>query len=106
MIKFLKVLQVFKPWESLIKVNEEFKTGVKIKAVGNVKEKNYCSVEKKSRWNHRELMLILIGWRNWLWQMQEVTRRGNVGRKGQVREIHKMEGATEILFFRQNIDFA
>lgn len=47
MIKFLKVLQVFKPWESLIKVNEEFKIGVKIKAVGNVKEKNYYSAKKK-----------------------------------------------------------
>lgn len=40
MIKLQKVLQVFKPWESLIKVNEEFKTGAKIKAVGNVQEKN------------------------------------------------------------------
>lgn len=46
MIKFFKVFQVFKPWESLIKVNEEFKMGVKIKAVGNGREKNYYSVEK------------------------------------------------------------
>lgn len=30
MLKF-KISQVFKPWENLIKVNEEFKTGVKIK---------------------------------------------------------------------------
>lgn len=46
MIKFQKVLQVFKPWESLIKVNEEFKTGVKIKAVGNVKEKMTIRLKK------------------------------------------------------------
>lgn len=33
MIKFVNILQVFKLWESLIKANEEFKTGVQIKAI-------------------------------------------------------------------------
>lgn len=59
MIKFFKVLQVFKPWESLIKVNEEFKMGVKIKAVGNVKEKITIQLKKIQK-SHRELMLIII----------------------------------------------
>lgn len=51
MIKLQKVLQVFKPWESLIKVNEEFKTGAKIKAVGNVQEKNDYQVGGKKKKN-------------------------------------------------------
>lgn len=52
MIKLQKVLQVFKPWESLIKVNEEFKTGAKIKAVGNVQEKMTIRLgeKKKKTW--------------------------------------------------------
>jgi len=49
MIKLQKVLQVFKPWESLIKVNEEFKTGAKIKAVGNVQEKMTIRLGKKKK---------------------------------------------------------
>lgn len=52
MIKLQKVLQVFKPWESLIKVNEEFKTGANIKAVGNVQEKMTIKLgEKKTKKN-------------------------------------------------------
>lgn len=41
MIKFQKVLQVFKPWVNLITVNEEFK------AVGNVQEKKWLFAWKK-----------------------------------------------------------
>ena len=68
MIKLQKVLQVFKPWESLIKVNEEFKTGAKIKAVGNVQEKMTIKLGKKKKKkpgkSHRELMLIITDRRN------------------------------------------
>ena len=67
MIKLQKVLQVFKPWESLIKVNEEFKTGAKIKAVGNVQEKMTIRLGKKKKKpgkSHRELMLIITDRRN------------------------------------------
>ena len=69
MIKLQKVLQVFKPWESLIKVNEEFKTGAKIKAVGNVQEKMTIKLgekkkKKKPGKSHRELMLIITDRRN------------------------------------------
>lgn len=76
MIKLQKVLQVFKPWESLIKVNEEFKTGAKIKAVGNVQEKNDYQVGEKKKQpgkSHRELMLIITDRRNKFQQTEEVT---------------------------------
>lgn len=45
MINFKKVSQVFKAWESLIKVNEEFKAAVKIKTVENTKGKKCYSIE-------------------------------------------------------------
>lgn len=38
-------------------------------------KKNYCLVEKKSEKSQRELRLIIGDWRNWFWQMQQVTQR-------------------------------
>lgn len=53
---------------------KKFKTGAKIKAVGNVQEKMTIKLGKKKTWEEpEELMLIITDRRNKFQQTEEVT---------------------------------
>lgn len=83
--------------------------GVKIKAVGNVKEKNYYSGEKIQEEpqgtdaNHHRLKKLALANAG---SDPEKQNCRNVGRKARAGEMCKMDDAREILFFKQNIDSA